>query len=167
MPNKAYSFYLDLMAKPSVFRRLLNLWPPFLFSGISVESVSDDYRQIVVKLSARFFNRNHFGVHFGGSIYAMTDPFFVFMILHNLDGRYFVWDKAGTIEYVKPGKGHVTAVMSIDDKDLEEIVEKCANGEKFEPSFTTAVKDANGETVARLIKTIYIKLKPKYRSESD
>ncbi len=44
------------------------------------------------------------GTHFGGSLYAMTDPFFALMLQANLGGEYLVWDKAGSIDYIAPAR---------------------------------------------------------------
>ena len=52
-------------------RKGMKWWPPFLGAGIRVRS-----------------------------LYAMTDPFFMIMLLYNLGEEYLVWDKEGRIEYV-------------------------------------------------------------------
>jgi acyl-coenzyme A thioesterase PaaI-like protein len=87
-----------------LLRRGMGWWPPFLGAGIRVRSFADDFREAVVELKMGRFNRNYVGTHFGGSLYAMTDPFFMIMLLHNLGGDYLVWDKSGSIEYVAPGR---------------------------------------------------------------
>lgn len=61
--------------KASTLRLGMNLWPPFLFTGIHVTRITADYRQIDVELRMRPWNRNYVGTHFGGSLFAMTDPF--------------------------------------------------------------------------------------------
>ena len=55
-------------------RRLVNFWPPFLFNSISATYIAKDFREIHVALKLRFYNRNYVGVHFGGNLFAMTDP---------------------------------------------------------------------------------------------
>jgi hypothetical protein len=55
--------------------RLINFWPPYLGSGVKVIHISPDVRSIEVRMDLKFWNRNYVGVHFGGSLYAMTDPF--------------------------------------------------------------------------------------------
>lgn len=61
--------------KASSLRRYMNFWPPFLFSGIHITRLSDDFRHARVELRQRWYNRNYVGTHFGGSLFAMTDPF--------------------------------------------------------------------------------------------
>ncbi len=105
--------------KASLFRHGINLWPPFLFAGIHVTHVSDDYRYVRVELRMRPWNRNYVGTHFGGSLFAMTDPFWMLTVMQNLGRNYFVWDRAGEIEFLKPGRGTVVAEFRLDDTLLE------------------------------------------------
>src|SRR3546814_13956082 len=84
--------------KASRLRLLMNLWPPFAFTGIRVQHIADDFSAVRVALHQRWYNRNYVGSHFGGSLFAMTDPFFMMMLLHQLGSNYIVWDKAAQIE---------------------------------------------------------------------
>ena len=138
---------------------LLNIWPPFLFSGIRVVSITDDFRQAKVRLKLNMFNQNAVGVLFGGSLFAMTDPFCMLMILSRLGNDYIVWDKSADIDYIKPGKGTVTAEFFITDALIEDILAHTSEGGKYLPEIPVYVKDANGEVVAKLNRTIYIRRK--------
>jgi acyl-coenzyme A thioesterase PaaI-like protein len=146
-----------------LLKRGMGWWPPFLGAGIRVRSLSEDFRDAVVDLKLGRFNRNYVGTHFGGSLYAMTDPFFMIMLLHNLGSDYLVWDKSGSIEYVAPGRGTVTAHFHLSEKRIAEIRAEAAGGGKIFPEFEVSVKDAAGEIVARVRKTLYVRLKPKRR----
>ncbi|ASP48704.1 DUF4442 domain-containing protein [Cognaticolwellia beringensis] len=138
---------------------LLNIWPPFLFTGIRVVDVADDFRRAKVRLKLSTFNQNAVGVHFGGSLYAMTDPFFMLLIMSRLGKDYVVWDKSADIDYIKPGKGTVTAEFIITDALIEDILAHTAAGEKYLPELPVYVKDAEGEIVAKLNRTLYIRRK--------
>ena len=105
-------------------RWLMNVWPPFLFAGIRVREISADYRRARVELHQRWFNRNYVGSHFGGSLFAMTDPFWMLMVLHHLGRDHYVWDKAGEIEFVKPGRGVVQTAFALDDGVLDGLPRK-------------------------------------------
>lgn len=142
-----------------MFRWLLNLYPPYLGAGIRVRRVSPDFREIVVEMPLRFFNRNYVGTHFGGSLYAMVDPFYMLMLIKNLGPDYIVWDKAATIDFVKPGKGTVRAHFRLEEKVLQEIKERVQDGGKFLPTFTVEVRDTQGEVVARVEKVLYVRKK--------
>ena len=95
--------------KASVLRHIFNFWPPFRASGIHVTQMSADWRHARVELRMRPWNRNYVGTHFGGNLFSMTDPFWMILIKECLVSDYFVWDKAGEIELVKPGQGTVSA----------------------------------------------------------
>ena len=101
------------------------------------------------------------GVHFGGSLFAMTDPFFMIMVQHNLGKEYVVWDRAAKIDFVKPGRGNVHAEFSISEKQLEELKSAAQHGAKVLRDFTVEVKDRSNEVVAVIVKTIYVRQKRK------
>ena len=148
---------------PALLRRAMNLWPPFLGAGIKVTRLSADYREIDVRLDLRLLNRNYVGTQFGGSLYAMTDPFFMLMVMENLGRDYIVWDKAANIEFVSPGKGPVFADFHIDEHLLEEIRQHTAAGDKYLPKLHVEVRDGAGTLVARVQKTLYVRRKPQAR----
>lgn len=143
----------------STLRRVLNVWPPFLFAGIRVRTVSDDYRHARVELRQHWYNRNFVGTHFGGSLFAMTDPFWMIMTMQALGDGYIVWDKAAEIEFVKPGRGTVAAEFRLDDAVLEQIRAATAGGDKHLHWFETPVRDAGGDTVALVRKQVYVRRK--------
>jgi len=137
----------------------MNLWPPYLGAGIRVRRIADDFREILVEMPLRLRNRGYFGTHFGGSLYAMTDPFFALMVLHNLPGDYLVWDKAASIEFLAPGRSRMRARFVLADEDLERIVRMTASGDKHLHLFNVDVVDDEGLVVARVEKIVYVRRK--------
>jgi acyl-coenzyme A thioesterase PaaI-like protein len=142
---------------PWLLRLAMNLWPPYLGAGIRVRRIADDYREVVVEMPLRLRNRNYFGTHFGGSLYAMTDPFFALMVLHNLPGDYLVWDKAASIEFLAPGRSRMRARFLLTDDDLERIVRMTADGDKHLHLFGVDVVDEEGLVVAKVEKIVYVR----------
>jgi acyl-coenzyme A thioesterase PaaI-like protein len=149
------------MRRPSAraIRRILNLWPPFLFAGIRVLEISDDWRHARVVLKRHWYNRNFVGTHFGGSLFAMTDPFWMIMTLYRLGDGYIVWDKSAGIEFVEATKAPVYAEFALDDSTIDEIRAATAGGEKYLRWFETEVRTADGQTVARVRKQVYVRRK--------
>lgn len=147
----------DLGGRPSTVRRALNVWPPFLFSGIVVEEIGQDFRAAQVSLRPRPFTRNYVGTLFGGSLFAMTDPFWMVMIARNLGDDYVVWDKAGEIDFVSPGRARVTARFELTDETIEELRAAAADHSKVLRWFETEVMTAEGVLVARVRKQIYVR----------
>lgn len=146
--------------RASVFRVLLNLWPPFLASGIHVTALSGDWRHARVELRLRPWNRNAVGTHFGGSLFAMTDPFWMLLAMRSLGRDYYVWDRSATIDFLKPGRGLVHAVFELDDATLAAIRDATAGGDRYLHWFETPVLDAAGDTVALVRKQLYVRRKP-------
>lgn len=144
---------------PTTLRRILNTWPPFLFSGIRVVAFSPDWHHARVELRQRWYNRNYVGTHFGGSLFAMTDPFWMIMVKECLGRDYMVWDKAAEIEFVKPGRGTVHAEFRLGDDVLDEFRAATAGGDKALRWFGTEVVDAQGDAVARIRKQLYVRRK--------
>jgi len=54
--------------------RIINVYPPYLGAGVRVLHREGDERTFRVEMRLRPWNRNLFGTHFGGSLYAMCDP---------------------------------------------------------------------------------------------
>ncbi len=148
-----------MFKKAWLLKLLLNIWPPLRFAGIKVVKISADFRTAQVSLKLNIFNRNAVGVHFGGSLFAMTDPFYMLMIMGCLGDDYIVWDKSADIDFIKPGKGKVTADFLVTDALLKDIVAHTAHGEKYLPELPVYVKNEKGEVVAKLNRKLYIRKK--------
>ena len=146
--------------KASRLRLIMNIWFPFLFSGIRITKFSDDFRYVKVELKSHWYNQNYVGTHFGGSLFAMTDPFWMIMILRNMGNEYVVWDKAAEIEFVKPGRGRVTAEFKLEESMLGELRDAASGNEKVLRWFEIAVIDSEGDLVAKVRKQVYIRRKP-------
>ena len=137
----------------------MNLWPPFSASGIKVKHVSPDYKTVEVVLKHKFYNRNAVGTHFGGSMFAMTDPFPMIQLLHHIGDRHIVWDSAAQIQYLRPGRGPVTATFELSDRYIDNLVQKASEGKPLREDFTVDIVDSSNQVVARVVKTLYIRKK--------
>jgi len=157
--------FLGGTKSPAHLRRWINLWPPFLGMGIRIVRIAPDMKAVDVEMKLGFWNANYVGTHFGGSLYAMTDPFYMLMLMANLGRDYIVWDKAASIRYRKPGKGTVRAEFRLSDAQLDDIRDKLKTLPKYEPTFTVEVKDQQGEVVAAVEKLIHVRKKEPRPSE--
>jgi acyl-coenzyme A thioesterase PaaI-like protein len=149
--------------RAATFRRLLNFWPPFFFNSIRLLSLDDDYTEARVVLRLRPWNRNYVRTQFGGNLFAMADPFWMLLILHHLGKDHFVWDKAGTIDFVAPGRADVYAHFKLEAGVIDELRAAAAAGEKVLRWFEIPLKTAAGDVVAVVRKQIYVRLKPRER----
>ncbi|MBU2487643.1 MAG: DUF4442 domain-containing protein [Alphaproteobacteria bacterium] len=149
----------------NTLRRGMNLWPPLLFSGIRIRHIGDDFRSVDVELSELFYNMNYVGCHFGGSLFAMTDPFWMMMVMRNLDRSYTVWDKSAEIDFLRPGRGIVSASFRLTEADLDDIrANTRSEGDAYLRPFPVEIVNRNGDPVARVVKTLHIRRKPDTRT---
>jgi len=114
-------------------------------------------KAIDVEMKLRWWNANYVGTHFGGSLFAMTDAFYMLMLMANLGRDYVVWDKAASIRYRKPGKGTVRAEFRLSDEQLDGIREKLKGLAKYEPAFRVDVKDQQGIVIAEVEKLLHVR----------
>ena len=149
----------NLGLRQRLLLRLVNFWPPYLGAGIRVASVSPDARTVKVRLALNWLNRNLFGTQFGGSLYAMCDPFFVIILAQHLGPDYVVWDKAASIQFLRPGRGPVTATFHIPPETIDEIRAQADRGEKIEPIFQVDVLDDSRQVIAHVEKFLYVRKK--------
>lgn len=139
--------------------RIVNVYPPYLGAGVRFLRRESDEHTLKVELRLRFWNRNLFGTQFGGSLYSMCDPWFVFLLVRHLGSGYVVWDKAATIEFLRPGRGRVTATFHVSPEKVEEIRAAADRDGKTEPVLSVDVVADDGEVVARVAKRLWVKRK--------
>ncbi|MEW6405750.1 MAG: YiiD C-terminal domain-containing protein [Chloroflexota bacterium] len=137
--------------------RLINFYPPFLGAGIQARNVNES--TVCVEMKLKWFNVNLVGVHFGGSLYAMCDPWFMLILMRKLGSDYIVWDKAASIQFLRPGRGRVKATFHIPQERVDEIRREADAKSKLEPTFTVDVTDDDGQVIARVEKLLYVRRK--------
>jgi len=146
--------------RPWLLKLGLNLYPPYIGAGVTVAHIADDWTSMTVRLKLRWYNRNYVGTHFGGNLFTMTDPFYMLMLLNRLGPAYKVWDQQAEITFLKPGKGTVTARMSVSEDEIAAIREATVNGTKHFAEFDIDIVDEEGDVVATVHKTLYVREKP-------
>ena len=137
----------------------MSLWIPNLFSGIRVRRFSPDWTHATVELHVNVFTRNYVKTAFGGSMQAMTDPYFFMLVLHQLGRDYVVWDTRGEIEFVKPGRGVLTARFDVPAARVDDLRTRAAGGAKVLEWFETEITDRSGDVVARVRREVYVREK--------
>lgn len=149
-----------LYRHPRLFRYVMNAYPPYWGTGIRLTEIAPDFSSLSVTMALRFYNRNAFGTQFGGSLYAMCDPHYVLLLVAQLGSGYEVWDKGARIEFLRPGRGPVFAHFAWSRDAIAEIIDVLDQGARsVQPERTVDVLDADGHSVARVHKTLYIRKK--------
>src|SRR4029079_6293339 len=115
----------------------------------------------------RWYNTNYVGTHFGGSMYAMTDAFYMLILINNLGRNYIVWDKAASIEFKKPAKGKLKAIFTFTEDELQAIRDKVDQDSKMIFDKSVDLIDQNGDVVAPAVKTLYVRTEHKHTKPED
>jgi len=139
--------------------KYIKFWPPFFSSGIKVDSINEEFTSIKVSMKQYPYNTNYVGVHFGGSLYSMSDPFYMFILLEHLSPNFIVWDKEASIKFIKPATGKVNVSFEIPLSEIDKIKEQALKLEKYEPEFETYIYNENNEVVAKVWKKLYVRKK--------
>ena len=137
--------------------KLLNLYPPYLGAGIRITNYDETHTWFDVEMDLTPWNRNYVGVHFGGSLYSMCDPFFMMILMHNLGNDFVVWDRAAEIQFKRPGQTKVRARFEITPEEIKALAEEAKEHGTIKPVFKVDVVDESSKTVARVYKTVYVK----------
>ncbi|MEU2258243.1 DUF4442 domain-containing protein [Nocardia xishanensis] len=141
---------------PRVYRALFNIFPPYLFGGVRVRHIADDWTSVRVTYTVRPWNRNNPNrAAFGGTLYSMTDPFFGIMAYGQLGRDYRVWNTVGNIEFIAPGRGTVTAIMELSREQVDAIRDATRDGGKSITDHAAEIRDMQGNLVARASQKLY------------
>lgn len=138
---------------------MFNLWPPLIGAGIRITRIQPDWKEVDVEMKLRRWNANYVGTHYGGSLYSITDPFYMVMFIEILGRDYIVWDKSASIRFRRPGRGTVFAKFRITDEQIAEIREALKKEEKIDREFSVDVKSEDGEIIAEVKKLLQFRNK--------
>lgn len=105
-------------------------------------------------------------IHFGGSLFALTDPFYMLMYMHVLGREYRVWDQTASIRFIQPGKGIIRAHFELTEQHIQQARRATADGSKYFAEHTVQLFNTDQEMVAEVNKTIYIRRKRRESVES-
>lgn len=139
--------------------KLINLYPPYIGAGIRVAEINPEFTKIEVEMGLTRWNKNVKGVHFGGSLYAMCDPHYMWILMEHLGAEYIIWDIEANIRFKRPGRDTVRAVFEIPLARIKEIKEEIDQVGKNEYIFQTVITGETGEVVAEVVKTVYVRKK--------
>lgn len=138
-------------------RERLNGYPPYAGAGIEATYVSPAADEIRVRMPLTEGNTNLVGTHFGGSLYAMVDPHLMILLMRRLGPDYVVWDRAATIDFLKPGRRTVQAAIRVTEDEIDAVRAATAGGEKHLPEWLIEIVDEGGEVIATVKKVLYVR----------
>ncbi len=148
-----------------------NFWPPFIGAGISIRKVEGGWgggmRAMDIRLRLWPWNSNYVGTQFGGSLFAMTDPFLMVMLMRRLGRDFVVWDKAASIRYLRPGRTDCFVRFEVSDELVSVLRARAEREGRFDWTTKVEIRDADGRVVAEVDKVIYISKRSLYETSSS
>ena len=78
-----------------------------------------------------------------------------------------MWDKEATIEFIRPAFHAAYFECRLNQDEIAAIKQACADGEKHFPVLENHIVDAQGNVLAKVKRTLYIRLKPGYRPQAS
>jgi hypothetical protein len=151
------------------FMKFWSYWPPFLGMGIKIENVEGGYgpegwKAMDILLKLRFWNANYVGTQFGGSLFAMTDPFLMLILMRRLGKGFVVWDKTSTIRFRRPGTTDCRVRFEVSDEEMDAIRREVLEKGQIDWNRSVNIIDQHGKVVAEVDKTLYIATRKHYES---
>ena len=110
-------------------------------------------------LRLRPWTANFVGTQFGGSMFSMTDPWWMILMMRRLGPGYVVWDKAAEIEVVAPGRGDVRATFELTDEMVAQVRAAADRAEKVLQWYPVDIVGRDGTVDARVRKQLYVRAK--------
>ena len=151
--------------KTKVIKIGFNFFPAYRRSGGRVIFISSDWHEVHIKLSLNWTTRNYVGSVFGGSIYAAVDPVYMLQLIKILGKNYVIWDKAATINFIKPIKATVYAKFELNQAIIDNIISQVKQNNKYLLELPVQFVDDKGIIYAEINKTLYIADKNYYQNK--
>lgn len=148
-----------------IFKFGFNISPMYRRSTGRITEVSVDIYKVKVKIPLSYKNRNYVGAIFGGSMFAATDPIYMIQLMQILGDKYVVWDKAATINYLRPAKENIQAIFEFTDEEIVSIKNSVSEENEINIIKRLELTNATGTIFVRLEKTIYIASKDFYKKK--
>ena len=145
----------QFMRKTYGMEEAFNSFGPYRGASIFPKIIDSNTVEVTMPLVP--LNTNYVGTHFGGSLYSMCDPFFMFILIENLGEEFLVCDKSARIEFRKPGSGTVRARFHISPHEIEEVKEIVMESKKTIRHYQVDIQNQENEVVATVYKELYIR----------
>ncbi|MFT5426948.1 MAG: hypothetical protein ACI9ZT_001896 [Gammaproteobacteria bacterium] len=146
---------------PFRFKTIFNFYPPLFINRTKVIYVSDDFKEVDVRLRFSLMNRNFNGSTFGGSIFMAADAYYPVMYRAALSNRHVkcqAWLKQAEIDYLKPACSDLIYKYRLSDDDMDNAETAIRETGRFKEWHTVEAVDREGDICARIKLLSYLKI---------
>lgn len=165
MYKTATNFLKRFMSIATIYKYGFNLSPMYRRTTAKITNVSEDLKNITIKIPINYKNKNYVGAIFGGSMFSATDPIYMIQLMQILGEDYVVWDKSATIHYKRPAKETLFCNFTFVDAEIESIKQQVVENGETTIEKTTHLMNVQQQIFAEVIKTLYIADKQFYKEK--
>ncbi len=138
----------------------MRFYPPLLLQSIWVRRFKKDFKGIEVKIIKSIVNINFNRSIFGGTIYSAADPVYpvlYYQIMKRKGLNVMVWQKAGAIEFIKPGYQSLYFSVDLSEEEIIEAYNTLQEHGKFVKTYIIEITDKLVAVCSRVEITAYIR----------
>ena len=150
--------------KSGFARFLINLYPPMIFNGVRVLSLSKDFTSLKLRIRRTIFTRNHSGSIFGGSLFSAVDPYYALMFWQIFQQEGFdcsTWLKSAEIKYLRPANKKLYASLFITEEEKKQALDSIKSQGRFDAHYTIYLVDKEGFKYVEIKQLITLKIRNK------
>lgn len=138
-------------------RKLLyNYYPAYLGTGAHIDHIGPDHQEMQIELPLNWRTKNTHGTIFGGCIYGAVDPIHTLLLMKRLGSGYEAWVKSGEVEFFTPARSTLSATVTLEDEEVEEIKTALEGQSSIERTYSVDLVDEEETTCATVETTVHV-----------
>lgn len=138
----------------------MRLYPPLFFQRIWVKRFFPGFTGVEVVVNKSLLNTNYNNSIFGGTLFSAADPFYPVLFFHLLKRKGIktqVWLKAAKVNYVKPARGKISFIITLNEEDIQLAINELSQNGKFISEYKIQLYDERNHLCTVIENEIYIK----------
>lgn len=136
--------------------RRLELFPPFFMMRVKVLHLSEDWREVRLRLPLNAWSKNMGGSMFGGNQASLADPIPALACARLFPG-HSVWTRALKLDFRRPGDSDLELRFRFDPEIEQGIRTDLENKGRSTPSFEFGYYLADGSLCTLVHNTVAIR----------
>jgi len=138
-------------------KKRLEWYPPFWLMGVKVLTLSDDWRQITLKLPLTMISRNMGDCMFGGYQTALADPVAALACNRVLNREYNVWTRHQEVDFKQVGNSDLELRFNFPSEIEEQILLDLKTKGRSTPTFEYGFYRVDGVECTHIKNTVAIR----------
>lgn len=90
-------------------------------------------------------------------MYAAVDPIWMVLLIRALGDDYVVWNRLGSIEFLRPGRSTLRARFLLEESEVDSIRDALEGEPSVERTWSTDLVSSAGEVHAVVAVTVHVR----------